>query len=242
MISLFRWWRGQWKLNRVQLVRDLSWLAPRIWLRWCRFTEEKDATSIPVLFINLDHRTDRRKAFERDYPAFGLQQAIRISGVDAEDGRVGASLAHKAALEEALKKDWKNVIICEDDIELVVDSVSLHKVISEFLACKYLDVLCIGNRVKGVLYQLTDNLALSNNIQTASMYVVKKQSMDLLRISASESVEMLKAGLPQDIAAVDAHWKTLQSGSLNFCVPYFRCVQQRPGFSDTARKYTNYGV
>ena len=236
------WFSKQFSRNPYRAIRDLFWLIPRTWFRWSRSSWFGDVSEIPVLFINLDSRADRRSLFEEHFLSFQLKSPIRIPGVVSDDGRVGASLAHKSALEYARREKWPHVIICEDDIELKVEPEQLHRVISEFMGRNHLDVLCIGNRVKGVLFRLDENLAIANDIQTASMYVVKSKALPLLISSAIESAELLRAGLPQEVSAVDAHWKVLQRGRLNFAVPFFRCVQQRPGYSNTAVKFTSYGV
>ena len=224
------------------MLSDLLWLFPRIWFRFAKSNWFGDVSEIPVLYINLDSRVDRKLWFEQHFQNFELKSPVRVSGVSSSDGRIGASLAHKSALEIALSEKWSSVIICEDDIELRVSAEKLHQVIAEFMGREHLDVLCIGNRVKGVLFRLNENIAIANDVQTASMYVVKRRALPLLAKSAAESAELLRRGIRQDVSAVDAHWKVLQRGKLNFAVPYFRCVKQRPGFSDTAKKYTSYEV
>lgn len=236
------WFSAQFRRDPSRATRDVFWLIPRIWFRWAQSSGFGDVKEIPVLFINLDARTDRRGLFEQHFRSFQLSSPIRVPGVPSDDGRVGASLAHQAALELAFKEKWPFVIICEDDIELKVPPKKLHRVISEFMGRKHLDVLCIGNRVKGVLFRLDEHLAIANDVQTASMYVVKREALLPLITSAIESAGLLRRGVPQEISAVDAHWKVLQRGPLNFAVPYFRCVQQRPGYSDTAGKFTSYSV
>lgn len=242
LVTLLRYWRRLFGENPRKFVGDLIWLSRVFALRFVRPSFGYPISQIPTYYINLDRRVDRRRLFEDGFKDFKLSPPIRVSGVEHLDGMIGCSLAHKNALEMALENGAEITIMAEDDIALRCESSELHAVIDEFCGNRRLDVLCIGNRVKGFLFSISENLAVSNDIQTASLYVVKKHALPKLIRSAEESAEMLARGLPYSVAAPDIHWKRLQGRELVFAVPLRRCATQRHGFSDIAGREVAYEV
>ncbi|MCP4727797.1 MAG: glycosyltransferase family 25 protein [bacterium] len=86
----------------------------------------KDKIDLPILYINMDSSTDRRKFIEEQ--TRGLSKpVVRITGVLVTDemlalytqgskrGAVGCFLAHRNAMKELLKKGWDKALILEDD-------------------------------------------------------------------------------------------------------------------------------
>ena len=86
----------------------------------------KDKIDLPILYINMDRSTYRRKFIEEQ--TRGLSKpVIRITGVLVTDemlalytrgskrGAVGCFLAHRNAMKELLKKGWDKALILEDD-------------------------------------------------------------------------------------------------------------------------------
>ena len=220
----------------------MVWLVSKVHLRFQTTQNGRPIPEIPVFFINLDRRPDRRVLFEQSFGEFGLAEPIRVAGVEHVNPMIGCSLAHREALNEAKKMDAEMVIIAEDDVVMRCDPHTLHAAIDEFWMNSRLDVLCIGNRVKGFLFSISDNLAVSNDIQTTSLYAVKRTALTPLIQSMEESAEMLALGLPWSIAAPDTHWKKLQLGKLVFAVPLARCATQRAGYSDIAGANVAYRV
>jgi hypothetical protein len=69
-----------------------------------------------VVYINLDHRTDRRAGIEAVLePYFPPEKVTRFSAIKRENGAWGATESHIAALKMAKEKGWKNVLVLEDD-------------------------------------------------------------------------------------------------------------------------------
>lgn len=86
----------------------------------------KDKIDLPILYINMDRSTDRRKFIE-DQTRGLSKPVVRITGVLVTDemlalytkgskrGQVGCFLAHRNAMKELLKKGWDKALILEDD-------------------------------------------------------------------------------------------------------------------------------
>ena len=69
-----------------------------------------------VVYINLDHRTDRRAEIEAELaPYFAPEKVTRFSAVKRDNGALGCTASHIAVLEMAKANEWKNVLVVEDD-------------------------------------------------------------------------------------------------------------------------------
>ena len=69
-----------------------------------------------VVYINLDHRTDRLEQVTAELaPYFPPEKVTRFSAIQLDRGALGCTLSHIAVLELAKAKGWKNVLVLEDD-------------------------------------------------------------------------------------------------------------------------------
>lgn len=73
--------------------------------------ECKEITDIPVLYINLDHHTEKRNRVEATLKEYGFKNITRVPGVSANSPVIGCALAHVNALQK-MKPPF---IILEDD-------------------------------------------------------------------------------------------------------------------------------
>ena len=64
-----------------------------------------------VVYINLDHRTDRRQHMEKEVSIFPSERVTRFSAIKHDYGAIGCTRSHIAVLEMAISSDWKNVLI-----------------------------------------------------------------------------------------------------------------------------------
>ena len=71
-----------------------------------------------VVYINLDHRQDRRDIMKKFFEEGQIPEdkIIRISAVKQGKG-IGCLKSHTQALQLAKNNNWKNVLILEDDLE-----------------------------------------------------------------------------------------------------------------------------
>ena len=72
-----------------------------------------------IFYINLDHRSDRKKDVEEQLNQVGLK-GTRFNAIKMKDGRVGCTLSHIKCLEMAIKENFDHIFICEDDITFTV--------------------------------------------------------------------------------------------------------------------------
>lgn len=86
-----------------------------------------------IYCINLDHRTDRWDKAQLEFDSVGVLQRInRFSAIQDKDGRLGIIKSNLAIVKMAKEKGLKNVLVFEDDIHFVGDTISiLDKAISQ---------------------------------------------------------------------------------------------------------------
>jgi hypothetical protein len=114
--------------------------------------------------------------------------------------------------------------------------------IDEFYRNPGLDVLCLGYNLRAKPIPISRDLQLTENTQTASCYVVKTKARGVLRDIFAKSADDLVSGVDSRVAALDIAWKDAQDGTLVFAVPREPAVIQRPGHSDIANSFVDYGV
>ena len=92
-----------------------------------------------VYYINLDHRTDRKREFLEEMKKLRIpdSQIERISGIYVKEfGILGCGLSHKKALERFYESGEPYCIIFEDDFRLTLDAN-----FANFLGLQDLEVL-----------------------------------------------------------------------------------------------------
>ena len=86
-----------------------------------------------VLYINLEHRTDRKEKIEKELEKIGLlEKSERFDAIKNKRGALGCALSHIACLERAQKEGWNNILIIEDDNTWSVDKETLDKNLQNF--------------------------------------------------------------------------------------------------------------
>jgi GR25 family glycosyltransferase involved in LPS biosynthesis len=154
-----------------------------------------------VVYINLDHRTDRREHVEKELAALGIHDPIRFPAVHLpKNPAAGCSLSHLKCLEKAKEEGWPHVLIVEDDI--VFHDVPLFKRLFEgFIVSKAIkseaiksdqdswDVLLIaGNNMLPYLPHDAWSVQVLN-CQTTTGYLVNAHYYDVLIENIREGIK-----------------------------------------------------
>jgi len=86
-----------------------------------------------IYCINLDHRTDRWDRVQKEFDNVGvLPRVQRFSAIKENDGRLGVVKSNLAIIKMAKEKGLKNVLVFEDDVHFINNSVEiLEKSISQ---------------------------------------------------------------------------------------------------------------
>ena len=196
---------------------------------------------IPVFYINLESREDRDREVRKEFGRIGLKNYQRFNGIHHDYGILGCALSHSGLLA-SLGNIQGPAIICEDDIEFLASEKELEQVLREFLEDDRLDVLCIANNYMTKPRPVGKLLAIVDNTQTASCYVVKERSRHFLTEIFQKSAEKLERGGNESIYAPDIYWKKLQRRRLFFAIPRERVARQRASYSDIQKNWVDYGL
>ena len=196
--------------------------------------------SIAIFYINLDHRRDRRLEIIDEFASLGIYELTRIPAHRDKNGALGCARSHLWLADMLVAEAANPVLICEDDVEFLLNRVELDEIIDDFLTRPSLEVLCLANRVRGPRLPVSKHLAVSNNVQMAACYLVKPSALTQLAESFRRSVEELEAGSSLALSSIDQTWKSLQSGAVWFAIPKRKAARQRMSFSDITRTHKFY--
>jgi len=144
---------------------------------------EKPNFDIPILYINLDSRTDRREHMERLLDGYNYE---RVPAVYDEHGYIGCAKSHIKCMEIVAERGYDRCIILEDDFVFIGDNNFNSIKIPDF----DFDILLICNHIKK--YKIIDKDF--NRVEWAtwtSGYMVNKTIVEDLRYNLIEGIEGL---------------------------------------------------
>ena len=206
-----------------------------------------------ALYVNLDHRTDRRTQIEGELAKVSGQfcEIRRIRAVRTpENGAIGCAASHALALAEfLLRSESKWAVIFEDDFQF---SVSEDRLDSVFRLIRDR-----SDQFDAVQLAFNNPLASRTGLEgfirvfrshTASAYYLSRDfGYKLLPVflEAHRQLEKNKHLKPiavvNSLFAIDVMWNPLQATSRFFAVNPPIGIQ-RPSYSDILQKQVNYGV
>lgn len=192
-----------------------------------------------IFYINLASRPDRKLEIEEEFRRLRVRDFERFDAIAREKGFVGCGLSHAAVLSGENYPE-ELVMVCEDDAQFLVSREEIDRIIESFVSQSWLDVLCLGIRVENKTIRIDQDFAISNNIQTASCYVVRRKNRALISSIFAKSAQKLERGWPAWLFAIDIAWKSAQRWRLVFAVPNNTAVVQRQSFSDIEKREVDY--
>lgn len=192
-----------------------------------------------IYYINLDHRTDRKKDIQDEFHKLNLFNYKRISAVKKSNGALGCAISHKLVYEKSLQSN-NLILVCEDDVSFLLSKAQLDDLINSFYNDSKLDVLCLAYNALYTI-KINNDFYISSNIQTMACYVIKPHVLNEFIKMANVSIEALNAGKSEEIYAIDQVWKRLQNKYI-FALPIERAVIQRPSYSDIRNVNVDYNV
>jgi len=198
-----------------------------------------------AVYINLDHRKDRRQEIEKEMKGrIPSNKVIRLSAIKDNPGSIGCTRSHIKVIEMAIQNNWKNVLVIEDD-------AMFHKYDTGYDTLEWIfdehpdfDVITLGN-VKADFDKSTLKL---RSGQTTTAYIVNKHYYQKL-------LENFKYGLSQLLKVrhlsdqerlpysqkycIDIYWKNLQKTD-NWYIVNPALMIQRPSNSSIEGSYKDY--
>jgi glycosyl transferase family 25 len=237
--SSFSWWGAYMNPNRDIILpskwfNDPSYYTAGLYVpHWKVIDVNKWSFIDKVIYINLDSRTDRRINMDRVTSVFGDNKVIRLPAIKHQKGYIGCAQSHITALEIAIAKQWKNVLILEDDVEWN-DDTSGYQTLKTLVSRKY-DVIMLGGgsaNFNTITYKLT-------SAQCTSSYLVNNTYYNKLLNSFKKSVHGMVTTDDSRTYAIDMYWKHIQP--LDYWYFISPCLlYQLAGYSDVENQFVDY--
>jgi len=195
-----------------------------------------------VVYINLEHRTDRKLHVEKQLYSVGLVNPTRFNAIKLPNGALGCSMSHLRCLKIAKENNWPHVLLCEDDIEFLNPELFIRQM-NGFLqthADKPWDVVLIaGNNMPP--YKVEDEYSIQiYQCQTTTGYLVKQHYYDRLINNIKYGIQQLiREPHNHRLYAIDKYWFHLQRQDSWYLITP-PTVIQREDYSDIEKRRTNY--
>lgn len=188
-----------------------------------------------VHYINLVHRTDRRKAVETQLAKYGVENVVRFDAISDVKGQIGCAKSHAAVLRMFLERSADPyLVVFEDDAEWRRDCKGLDSLLRDFFATGVSwNVIMLGASRYALRHEPgpIEGVRRCRCAQTSTAYVVHRDYVSRLLENFEASVALLEQGTDVKKAALDLHWKQLQNNDNWFItIPGF--VKQRWNYSD----------
>ena len=164
-----------------------------------------------VVYINLNHRTDRLKHVIAELQKIGVSNAERFPAVHMNARNVCCTISHICCLELAKTRGWPHVFICEDDITFTNPELFCTRLQQFSESTISWDVLVIGGNNAPPFIQVNEFCAQVMNIQTTTGYIVKQEYYDALLTNFKEGLKLLiENPMHKTYFSIDMYWKRLQ--------------------------------
>jgi len=194
-----------------------------------------------IIYINLSKRTDRRAEIENELNNLNLDYERFEAIPTPECGIYGCGLSHLSVLKLAKERNYKNILILEDDFEFLVTKDVFEENLKTFFESN------IDYNVCMLSYDLHEYLPMEEgNIhkvlfaQTASGYIVNCNYYDKLIELYEWCLPLLISTRQHWLYANDIVWKDYQKQDLWYCFKT-RIGRQRASFSDNSLRFHDYG-
>lgn len=214
-----------------------------------RCTKIERFSSLPishVYYINLDHRTDRRKHIEAEIRrVLPDVPCTRIAAVhDKDRGYVGCAKSHLKAIETALGDNVAgNVLVLEDDFEFRQDASQIQALMAELLAADPQFHVCLLGYNMDLSHAqfVSERVFVPDHALTTSGYIVSPGALPKVRAFYAKAVERVtRTG--DGSHAIDVAWWELQGPGKHFYGFHPRVGVQRRSYSDIAKGEVDYGI
>ena len=192
-----------------------------------------------VVYINLDHRVDRRMHVETQLKSIGIENAERFKAIILDNGALGCSMSHLKCVENAKKNNYKYLMVCEDDIEFT-DPTLFTTQLNSFLNSniEWDVILMAGNNM--LPYVPENNFCIKVlNCQTTTGYIVKNEYYDKLIKNYKDGIKRLIETNNHFNYNIDKYWFRLQRKDNWFLIIPLSVVQ-KGDYSDIEKKVTNF--
>lgn len=199
-----------------------------------------------ILYINLEHRTDRRDHVLKEIRKICKDDAKihRIDAIRDAIGIRGCGLSHIKSLKYILEHpEWKHCLVLEDDFTFQSDDEAdiRGKLDMFFNDFKEFDVCVMSHNLLKSVDTHNDLIKKVIYSQTASSYILNTQFVPTLLHNFEESSNDMRLRGKRHTNCVDIHWSVLQPVSRWFAFDP-RLGHQYDSYSDIENRFMSYNV
>ena len=186
-----------------------------------------------IIYINLEERVDRKEKIENELKVIPSDKIIRFNAIKDEFGPFGCTKSHIECLEIAIKNNWKNVIILEDDA-IFNNYLNGLQLLKKLMENEY-DVITLGTGLPyfdDITYKLKRG-------QTTTGYLVNNHYFKTLLNNFKDGLKLFQKTKEIPKYAIDMYWQLLQKKD-NWYIVYPSLFIQTPGYSSICNGYRDY--
>jgi glycosyl transferase family 25 len=192
-----------------------------------------------VLYINLEHRADRLAHMHNQLALLGVS-GERFNAVKTKSGAVGCMISHIKCLEIAMRNDYPQICIMEDDIQFLDIPVFKNSLQKFADSGTEWDVLFISGNNGPPFDIITDEWTRVYNCQCGTGYIVNRAYYMTLLTNMREGLGFLmRDPNNKQTYALDVYWKRLQRVNRWFLITPLTVVQAAC-YSDIEQRNVDY--
>lgn len=177
--------------------------------------------NIPIFYINLECRPDRCKDIVNELEKYNLK-GERVEAIKHENGYLGCVLSHIKCIDKAIKEDYEEVIILEDDFIFTDNPNKLN------LDIGY-DIFLLGGSIWNMKKEF--NFMRVLDASRTEGYIIKKHYYNVLKECWIKSVSNLLREFTHE-TKLDIAWKVLQKTDKFYINDFGLIGGQREGYSN----------
>jgi glycosyl transferase family 25 len=206
-----------------------------------RFFEHIDK----IIYINLDDREDRNKEMIEECKRLQIPEdkIIRFPAIRHQDGAIGCSMSHIEVLTMAMKNNWKNYMVLEDDLHFINDMEFIDKIVDHFFKNFTGNSWDVLHCSRGYFQNCTDTsvtyIQKVWDMSAASCLIVNQHFYQTLFHNFTEGCEQLRLDPNHSVYAIDRYWKKIMPHS-NWYITNPSIGYQRIGLSSILGYVVDY--
>jgi len=208
-----------------------------------------------IFYINLDHRKDRKNEIENELNihlthSHYTKKVERFNAVKCSSGftgAIGCSMSHLAILKIVKARNYKYIIVFEDDFQFLIDKDELYDLVDQVFeqvfaqsstpALDFKVIMLSYNALQRTSLDNNDILDSTTNSQTTAGYLLNCKYIDLLIENYTQGIELFNKTREHWNYAIDQYWKKEQKDK--WFIFKKRIGKQRAGYSDIGRQYSD---
>jgi len=149
-------------------------------------------------------------------------------------GALGCLLSHLTIMKKALKENYENILILEDDT-MFINDITIEKIVNRY--AKFLDktnygiFYLAGNTAENGIKHITKEIYLTFATLTTGSYIINRKCMEYIVNNIN--------GYPREI---DKYYLEEIQNKFPCFIPIPNITRQRPSYSDIINQNTDYNL